>query len=1053
MGVIFISFNEANLEEVYIELFKDEGYEYQLGKTIERKLDNVLIEEDLINHLSLTYSSQEITSNELKQIIQYLKNLYSDSLYETNKKFFEILLRGYALKREDKTKSDLLINLIDFNNFENNIFKFVNQFEIIEFEKRIPDGIVFINGIPLVVFEFKSAIKENTTIFDAYEQLTIRYQRDIPELFKYNAFIVISDGVNNKYGTLFTEYEYFYGWKKIHSEDEEFEGIDTAFSLVKGMFDKKRLLEIINDFIYFPDNTNDDKKVICRYPQYFAVTKLHENILKNIKPIGDGRGGTYFGATGSGKSLAMLFLSRILMRDKKLKNPTILLITDRTDLERQLSKLFVNSKNFIGDDKVKKILSREDLKEELSNRPSGGVYLTNIQKFSEDIDVLSERNNIICISDEAHRSQLNLDARIVISETGVERKYGFARYLHDSFPNAVYVGFTGTPIDETIDVFGDIVDSYTMSDAVEDGIIVNMVYNGRAARVNVDHSKVDEIEEYYEQCAEEGANEYQIESSKKAVLNINMIIGDSDRLQKVAEDFIELYEQRINENSTVKGKAMFVCSTRQIAYDFYKKVINLRPEWAVSKYPDGEILSEEDKMEIKEMPKIKMVMTRNKNDEKELYDLLGTKEDREDFADQFKNDKSNFKIAIVVDMWLTGFDVPSLDTIFIDKPIKKHTLIQTISRVNRVYEGKDKGLIVDYLGIYKAMNEALSKYTNFQKEELEDLSPSITIVRDQLSILDQMFYGFDSRKYYEGTALEKLNCLKDAAEFIQCTDESEKAFMANVRRLKQSYDLCVISDEITEQERDKIFFYTSVRSIIYKLTKGDAPDISRMNREVSKLVEDAILSDGVEDLFESTQNVKGIDLLSEDYINRINAIPRINTRIKILERLMRNEIKEYGKVNKVKATSFTEKLNDLIQNYNRLRSSKEFTEEVLGDVLEEIANLIKEFKEDKNSFKDLDISIEEKAFYDILKNVAEKHEFEYPHEKLLHLSKEIKNIVEDNSSYVDWDNREDIKATLKVDLILLLDRNGYPPEYNDEVFSEVFEQAENFKKNIEFSVV
>lgn len=499
-GGIFISFDESHLETAYIDLFKEENYKYKFGESIKRNIDEVLIEEDFRKYLLNEYSDENITSNEITNIISYIKNISADSLYESNKKFFKVLTEGFILKREDKTKKDLFINIVDFNNVNNNIFKFVNQFKVKGFELRIPDGIIFINGLPLVVFEFKSAIKENTTIFNAYEQLTIRYQRDIPELFKYNAFVVISDGVNNKYGTLFTEYEYFYAWKKINEEDEEFEGIDSAFSLVKGLFNKKTLLEVINNFIYFPDNSNSDKKIICRYPQYFAVTKLHNSVLNNIKPLGDGRGGTYFGATGSGKSLAMLFLARKLMKDSKLKNPTIILITDRTDLEKQLSELFVNSKDFLGDDKVKKILSRDDLKEELGNRASGGVYLTNIQKFSEDINLLSERNNIICISDEAHRSQLNIDGKVVISETGVERKYGFAKYLHDSFPNAVYVGFTGTPIDETIDVFGEIVDSYTMSDAVEDDIIVNMVYNGRAARVNLDHRKVREIEDYYQMC-------------------------------------------------------------------------------------------------------------------------------------------------------------------------------------------------------------------------------------------------------------------------------------------------------------------------------------------------------------------------------------------------------------------------------------------------------------------------------------------------------------------------------------------------------------------------
>lgn len=1046
MGEKLISFNESNLEDAFIALFKEEKYEYVFGEDLKREIEDVILEDDLKNYLLNKYSSEDITLNEVTKIITQIKNISYDSLYETNKKFFEILTEGFNLQRDDKTKADLYINIVDFENIENNLFKFVNQFKIKGFEFRIPDGIVFINGLPLVVFEFKSAIKTNTTIFNAYEQLTVRYARDIPELFKYNAFIVISDGVNNKYGTLFTEYEFFYSWKKINREDNEYEGIDSALSLVKGMFNKSRLLKIINDFIYFPDNTNSDKKIICRYPQYYAVTKLHDNILKNIKPKGEGKGGTYFGSTGSGKSLAMLFLSRILMKDKQLKNPTILLITDRTDLERQLSKLFVNSKNFLGDNKVKKILSRNDLKEELKNRLSGGVYLTNIQKFTEDIDLLSERSNIICISDEAHRSQLNLEATHVYTENGVEKKYGFAKYLHDSLPNAVYVGFTGTPIDETIDVFGEIVDSYTMTDAVEDGIIVNMVYDGRAARVNVDNEKVKEIEDYYKQCAEEGANEYQIEASKKAILNINTIIGDSDRLQSVAEDFIELYEQRIEEQSTVKGKAMFVCASRSIAYEFYKKVINLRPEWAISKYSEEETIYEEEKRTIKKMPKIKMIMTRNKDDEKELYDLLSTKEDRESFADQFKNEKSNFKIAIVVDMWITGFDVPCLDTIFIDKPIKKHTLIQTISRVNRVYEGKEKGLIIDYIGIYKAMNDALRTYTNFEKEKIEDLTPSITIVKDQLSILDSMFYNFNTEQYYEGTALDKLNCLKDAAEYVQITEKTEKMFMRNVKRLKSAYDLCVISDEISKKERDEIFFYTGVRSIIYKLTKGDAPDISKMNRKVIKMVEEAILSDGVEDVLQANKNIHGIDLLSEDYINKINQIPRVNTKIKILERLMRNEIKEYGKVNRVKAKAFSEKLNDLIDFYNRLRNDKQVAEEVFEDVISEIMNLVKEFKEDKCSFESLDISFEEKAFYDILKDVSIKHEFEYPHEKLLHLAKEIKKIVEDNSSYVDWDNREDIKANLKVDLILLLDKNDYPPEYNDEVFSEVFEQAENFKK-------
>ena len=1035
------------MENAFIELFEKEDYSYIHGKSLKRNLTDVLLEDDFIDYLFNKYSNENISLNEIESIINFLKNISTESLYDANKKFFKILIGGYHLKREDEPQEDLLINFIDFDEPDNNNFKIINQFEVVEFEKRIPDAVIFINGLPLVVFEFKSAIKENTTIYDAYEQLTIRYQRDIPELFKYNAFVVISDGVNNKYGTLFTDYDYFYGWNKISLEGEEFVGINTSLSLVKGLFNKNILLDVIKDFIYFPDVSNSNKKVICRYPQYYAVTKLHQNILKNIKPEGDGRGGTYFGATGSGKSLAMLFLSRILMKDKLLKNPTIILITDRTDLETQLSELFVHSKDFLGDQKVKKITSKKDLKQELENRPSGGVYLTNIQKFTEDITLLSERNNIICISDEAHRSQLNLAGKIVISDSGVYRRYGFAKYLHDSLPNAVYVGFTGTPIDETLNVFGDIVDSYTMGDAVNDGIIVELIYNGRAARVNVDGKTVEEIEEYYKLCAEEGSNEYQIEASKKAVLSINKIIGDHDRLERVAEDFVELYEKRVEEGATVEGKTMFVCSTREIAYDFYKILSEQRPEWIISQFDSSKNLSEEEKSQVKEMPLLKMIMTRNKNDEKELYDLLGTKEDREADAIQFKNPKSNFKIAIVVDMWLTGFDVPCLDMICIDKPIKMHNLIQTISRVNRVYEGKDKGLIVDYFGMYNAMNNALVKYVdNFETDELEDLSQSVNIVKDELSILNQMFYNFDSKLYYIGTPLEKLNCLKDAAEFIQYSQDSEKKFMAHVKRLKSAYDLCVISEEISEEEMDQIFFFTSVRSIIYKLTKGDAPDISRMNKAVSELIEEAIRSDGVEDLFISSRKVDGgVDLLSKEYITKISAIPRPNTKIKILERLLRQEIGNYDKINKIKAKSFTERLNTLIDKYNDARNS-EHTNDILNDIFDQLTSLIEDFKSDKSSSEDMGMSIEQKAFYDILAYVAEKNQFEYPHEKLLFLSEKIKYIVEENSSYVDWDNREDIKSQLKVDLMILLVDNGYPPEFSEDVFVEVFEQAENFKR-------
>ena len=1044
---IMTNFNEHALEMSIMQLFKDEGYTYISGDQIHRERTEVLLIDDLKQYLYNRYAKDGITLSEVDGIILFLRNI-SGTIYEANKEVYRIICNGFTLTREDRTQKDIHIRLVDFENPGNNIFKIVNQFEIdgINNQRRIPDGIVFVNGIPVVVLEFKSAVKENTTIMDAYTQLTVRYRRDIPELFKYNAFIVISDGANNKYGCLFSPYDFFYAWRKVEDGDTELDGINSLVTMVQGLFRKDRLLAVIKDFIYFPDNSDKDLKIVCRYPQFFAANKLFNNIKEHIRPAGDGKGGTYFGATGCGKSYTMMFLTRMLMKSEYFKSPTIVIITDRTDLDDQLSKQFVSSKKYIGDETVVSIESREKLRQELQGRESGGVYLTTIQKFTEDLQVLTERTNVICISDEAHRSQVNLDQKVKITDAGVERTYGFAKYLHDSLPNATYVGFTGTPIDATIEVFGDVVDAYTMTEAVRDGITVNLVYDGRAARVTLDQAKIQEIEDYYSKCAEEGSNEHQIEESKKAVANMEVIIGDPDRLRAVAQDFIAHYEQRVAEGATVAGKAMFVCANRYIAYDLYKIIVELRPEWAEKKVcADGVELTEKDKKELKPIEKIRMVMTRNKDDEPELFNMLGTKEDRKELDRQFKNIKSNFKIAIVVDMWLTGFDVPSLDTIYIDKPIQQHTLIQTISRVNRVYEGKDKGLIVDYIGIKKNMNLALKKYTNFETEEFEGIEQSITIVKDQLEVLDQMFHNFNSRDFFEGSPVEQLACLNRAVEYVQLTEELELRFMAAVKRMKQAFNLCTSSEEFTDKDRDYIAFYCAVRSILFKLTKGDAPDTAQMNARVRELLEGAIQSDGIEELFETGKHIS-VDIFSDEYIDKINAIKLPNTKIKILQRLLSQAIEEYKKVNKIMSLEFAERMKRVVDEYNNRRKDEAFANEVLDDVAEQLANLLEELKKEKNSFTAMGIDYEEKAFYDILSIVARKYEFEYPDDKMVELSKRIKVIVDDKARYTDWSTRDDIKANLQVDLILLLDEFDYPPVTFDDVYKEVLEQAENFKK-------
>lgn len=1040
-----MKFHEGRLEQVFIELLGQQGYEFVSGVNIARELSDVLIKDDLRAYLSDRYSPEEITNEEIESVIRKLELLPASDLYETNKTIINMLSGGFTLKREDRSKKDIYIQLIDYSETDKNIYKIVNQLEIVGYEKRIPDGILFINGLPLVVFEFKSAIREEATIHDAFIQLTVRYRRDIPELFKYNAFCIISDGINNKAGSFFAPYEFFYSWRKITgNESIEKDGIDSLFTMINGMFDKIRLREIIRDFIYFPDSSSREEKILCRYPQYYAATKLYKNILKHRRPEGDGKGGTYFGATGCGKSFTMLFLTRLLMKSLDLSSPTIVLITDRTDLDKQLSEQFTGGKEYFGDANVISVESRQDLRDHLRGLKSGGIFLTTIHKFSEDTELLTERSNVICISDEAHRSQVNLDQKVRVTKNGVKKTFGFAKHLHDSLPNATYVGFTGTPIDATLDVFGDVIDSYTMNESVKDEITVRIVYEGRAARVLLDNSKLKEIEEYYNKCAEDGASDYQIEESKKATAQMDSILGDPDRIKAIAVDFVEHYEKRLEEGATVKGKAMFVCSNRPIAYLLYKEITALRPSWAEVKVcDDGVDLSDKEQKEIKPIERIKMVMTRDKDDPKDLYKMLGIK----NLDLQFKNAKSNFKIAIVVDMWLTGFDIPFLDTMYIDKPVQRHSLIQTISRVNRKFEGKDKGLVVDYIGIKSQMNVALAMYSKADQSNIEEIEQSIVVVKDHLDLLVKIFYKFDSTSYFKGSALEQLHCLNMAAEYVQITQEIEKRFMYLVKRLKAAYDICCGSDAFSSAERDCIHFYLAVRSIVAKLTKSDAPDTAQMNAVVAKMIKEALQSDGVEEILKLGEGQeRQIDIFEDSYMAKIDKIKLPNTKIKLLQQLLAKAISDFKKVNRTKGIDFSKKFKALVDKYNERKEDSVLVSSVLEDFTDEIIDLYNALKKEKESFNDMGIDFEEKAFYDILKSLAIKYDFTYPEDRLVSLAQKVKLVVDDKAKYTDWSQRADIKAELKADLVVLLSDNDYPPVDRDEVYKEIFEQAENFKK-------
>jgi type I restriction enzyme R subunit len=1044
-------FNEDELEYAFVELFKELAYDYVLGDSIHRQFREVLLCDDLKTYLRSKYN--DITDNEIKRAISVLENIPSIPRYDGNREAYRMISEGYDLIRDDISKTALHIDYIDFEKKENNknIYKVINQYTVEDIHTRRPDLLVFINGIPVVIFEFKTAIEEDKTIFDAWQQIHIRYSRDIPSLLKYSALSIISDGANTRLGTIFTPYKFYYAWNKINEQDSIANGISSLYTMMQGVFSKDRLLSIIRDFIFFPDDSKKEEAIVCRYPQYFAANKMLESLKLHKKPQGDGKGGIYFGATGSGKTYTMLFLSRQLMlREKEVfHNPTIILITDREDLDSQASQLFVTAKKYFHDNNVRSIESRQDLQDTLVNQESGGVYITTIQKFYESTGLLSERSNIICISDEVHRSNTGIGSKLKKTENGVFTSYGYAHYLRESLPNAVYCGFTGTPIDEAIAVFGDVVDSYTMKESSDDGITVRIAYEPRLARVLLSDNDAKDIEKYYKKCAEQGSNPEQIEESKRAMSRMTTILGHPDRIKKLAKDIVSHYDTLCNEKPEIVQKAMIVCSDRTIALKVYKEIVRLRSDWSIARKTDNLDKFACDELDmLVDVPKINLVATRGDNDENELYDICGTKDHHKFLDEQFKNTDSNFKVAIVVDMWITGFDVPSLAVMYIDKKLQKHTLIQTISRVNRVFDGKDKGLIVDYIGIKDEMMEAIKIYGGPQESPVDEIAISLGIFRNHLKIIDDLVINFNATDFYIGEPLHRLNCLNRAVEYVQISKEIEFRFMSLTRKLKAAYNIVFPSGELTDKEVSKAQLYLAIRSIIYKQTIGNAPDAEIMNQIVEEMVKNAISVTGVENIIDEH---KSLDIFSDEFLDQIKAVKMPITKFNALIKLLKKAISNYGRVNKVKSIEFDERLRRVIEAYNT-RDKLIFTSEVVADFVndlsDELIKIFQDLNEDKTSFEKMGISYEEKAFYDILVKVRHIHEFIFEDQKCVVLAKKIKDLVDDKLQYADFFNRDDIKNQLNMDLTVLLYKNGYPPEWDEEVFEKVMQQAENFKKYV-----
>lgn len=1046
-------FTEDELEQAIIELFQQQDangvrWSYANGELLHRRFDEPLMEGRLVESLRKRYSDLSLTEGELKAIAGELKYIPSNPLYDGCRRAFWLVNEGYTLVRENPSMPAAHIEYIDFDDPSNNDFLIVNQYTVEDVRTRRPDLLCFVNGIPLAILEFKTAVEEDKTIHDAWEQITIRYARDVPSLLKYCCIAAISDGANSRVGTVFTPYSYFYAWNKANDEDKVSNGIGSLYTMIEGAFAPDRFLAIVRDFVFFPDDDKNDTEIVCRYPQYFAATKLLDNICEHLRPSGDGKGGTYFGATGCGKTYTMLFLARLMMlrRSAELGNPTIVLIVDREDLDNQTSELFVTAKRFLHDENVRSIESRDDLAQTLRGRASGGVYITTIQKFSEQMGLLSDRCNIICISDEAHRTQTGVGSSLKVTDEGAFTRYGFAKYLRDGFPNATYVGFTGTPIDETIAVFGPVVDRYTMKESSDDGITVRISYEPRLARVVLSDEEATKIQRYYDLCAEAGSTEDAIEESQRAMSSIEILLRDPDRLRKLASDMVDHYEKLCREKPGVVQKAMVVCSSRAHAFELYQAILDVRPEWGEAKRAEDESkLTDEQLEELEALPKINIVATRGKDDPKALFDACGDKERRKRLDRQFKNNDSNFKVAVVCDMWITGFDVPSLAVMYIDKPLQRHTLVQTISRVNRVFEGKDRGLVVDYIGIRDSMMKALKTYGGDDTGSIDELTISLGIFRNHLALIDELMANFDSSSFHAGKPIERLACLNEAAEYVQLSKDFQVRFMGLSRILKSAYQICFPSGELSDHETAVAQFYLAIRSIVYKQTKGDAPDAEMMNEVVEEMVRRAISCTGVEDVI----NADGPDdLYGEKTLKELNEMKMPITKFNALLKLVRRAITSYGRTNKVKAVQFDERLRKVVAEYNS-RDNLTFTSEVVSDFVnslsDQLIDIIDSLKEDRESFEKLGITYEEKTFYDILVKVRDDHGFVFADEKCIELSKEIAALVSDKSQYADWSTREDIKSQLNMDLTVLLYNNGYPPEWDEEVFDKVMEQATNFR--------
>ena len=1017
------SFTEADYENSVLDLFREINYDYVYGPDIERNLRSPLYD-DILEE-SLYRINPNCNDKAIVDALYKLRNFENADLVTKNKVFMDYLQNGIPVKyQENGEETSTIVYLVDYTHVENNSFIVANQWTFIENSNKRPDILIFLNGMPTVLIELKSPSREETNSSEAYRQIR-NYMKEIPSMFIYNAICVLSDQLISKAGTITSGENRYMEWKTVDGnyEDTQYASFDTFFL---GIFEKSRLLDIIKNFICFSNDGKSDIKILAAYHQYFAVNKAIKSTIRATET--DGKAGVFWHTQGSGKSLSMVFYAHLLQ--DALNSPTIVVITDRNDLDDQLYGQFVKCIDFLRQ-KPEHARSREHLKEWLGGRKANGIIFTTMQKFEESFDVLSDRRNIIVMADEAHRSQYGLKEKVkmTINAQGQEEaklKMGIARTIRNSLPNASYIGFTGTPISmkdkSTREVFGNYIDIYDITQAVEDGATRPVFYESRVIKLKLNEETIHLIDQEYELMSE-SSSEIVIEKSKKQLARMEAVLGADETLDSLVSDIIDHYEN--NREYLLTGKAMIVAYSRPIAIKIYHKILNMRPDWK---------------------EKIAVVMTSSNNDPEEWHDIIGNKSHKEELAKKFKDDDDPLKIAIVVDMWLTGFDVPSLSTMYIYKPMRGHNLMQAIARVNRVYKEKEGGLIVDYIGIAGALKRAMNDYTARDRKKYGD--PDIGKVAypkflEKLEICRDIFYDFDYYLFEHGTDLERARTISGGVNFIiePSKHEDKDIFIKEAYALKQALSLC--SSLVEEHLRIEAAFFESVRVLVLRLSdSGKAKSISlpEMNERINELLKHSIKSDGVINLFSDIH--EEFSIFDTRFLDEVSKMKEKNLALELLKKLISDQLQIYRRTNVVKSEKFSDIIQRTINSYlNGMLSNEE--------VIQELLNLAKQIKLAKEAGNQLGLTDEEMAFYDALTKPEAIHDF-YHNDELINLTKELTETLR-KSKTVDWQKKKSARARMRMIVKKLLKKYKYPPEGMEDALQTVMVQCELWTDNAEYN--